>query len=58
MGPQVRRREIQSFAVVHKMYWYTVLLKNKIVINHAMIASNICCDTKIYVKKTVVRTHC
>ena len=49
MGPQVRRREIQSFAVVHKMYWYTVLLKNKIVINHAMIASNICCDTKIYV---------
>jgi len=45
--PEIRRKQVESFAlqqldyVERKMHWCTVLLKDKIVINCALIASNI-----------------
>jgi len=48
VGPQLRRKEVQSFALQQsdcvecKMHRCTVLLKDKIVINDAVIAFNIC----------------
>jgi len=48
MGSQLKRKEVQSFALQqldcaeHKMHRYTVLLKEKVAINYAIIAPNIC----------------
>jgi len=47
MGPWLRRKEVESFALLQldcverKMHQCTVLLKDKIVINDVLMASNI-----------------